>query len=220
LTSKGRIYTLPSPTVVLRNRLAMRENFLFIFAMVQAIGAMFAFLSFFGINWKKVRERLSGKGQIAMFDAMPQKHASFIPLLVLVVGSFAFSALGWYRASQPQMESQRIPSMTIGWSGFDKGCASAVDTSSLSKVRSKYHLFLVCHIIAVSSPFNITGGIVQILVIYNDNSPIKTVAQPGTQTQLSLILLPKDQDGSRIKSLSDVERYGGQILIPGGLLKD
>ena len=59
-----------------------------------------------------------------------------------------------------------------------------------------------------------------ILILYEPNAPIKTVAKIGTVTAVHVVLLPKDQDGTNIKRLSDVIREGGQIPVPGGKLKD
>lgn len=40
------------------------------------------------------------------------------------------------------------------------------------------------------------------------------------QTQMNVVLLPNNEDGSRVKRLSDVWKDGGQILLPGAKLKD
>jgi len=124
-----------------------------------------------------------------------------------------------------------IPHFMVGWSGFDKGCSAAIDTSGFVKLQDKYRLFLVCRIadprveemedtrIAVSTPRRITGDIVQIFVEYKPSDPIVPLAQPGTQTLQSVVVLPKERDGSEIKRLSDVANLGGQILLQGGKLQ-
>jgi hypothetical protein len=124
--------------------------------------------------------------------------------------------------------ADRIPLLIVAWSGAENGCNAAVDTSGIAKASEKYRLFLVCHItnpavdqledesIAISKPFNITGGLVQILILYPPGSEITKVAKLGTQTTHTLVLLPKDKDGSTIRKLSDVSREGGQIILPGG----
>jgi len=120
-----------------------------------------------------------------------------------------------------------IPNVIGGWSGATDGCSALVDTSKLVGFKNRYHLFLVCQIadptidpledtrIAISSPFNITGRGLQIVVPYAPDSPIKKVATVGTLTNLTIVLLPREQDLSRIKRLSDVPKDGGIVLIPG-----
>lgn len=73
--------------------------------------------------------------------------------------------------------------------------------------------------IAISKPFQITGGVITITVIYDPSSRIKQLVVPGAQTWANVILLPKDEDGSRIRKLADVEKVGGQIVLEGGKLK-
>jgi hypothetical protein len=147
----------------------------------------------------------------------------------LMVGLVLLSWLPYIiEAARPS----RLPPFLIGWSGAISGCNAEVDTSSFVKAADKYRLFLVCRIfdptvdileddkIAISKPFQITGGLVSIVIPYGPSDPIRTVAKEGTQTTQTMVLLPKDQDGTNIKRLSDVNREGGQILIPGGTLKD
>lgn len=131
------------------------------------------------------------------------------------------------RAYQPSP----LPAFMVGWGGAMDGCNAAIDTSGFVKASEKYRMFLVCRIIdpsvdqmeddkiAVSKPFQITGGIVPILIAYGTSDPIRSVAKLGTQTSITVMLLPKDQDGTRIRRLSDVQREGGQILLPGGKLQ-
>ena len=125
-----------------------------------------------------------------------------------------------------------LPVFLAGWGGTMDGCNAAIDTSSFVKVADKYRLFLVCRIldptvdemeddkIAVSKPFQITGGIVSILIAYGPTDPIRSVAKLGTQTGISVFLLPKDRDGTNIKRLTDVSKEGGQLLLQGGTLKE
>lgn len=124
-----------------------------------------------------------------------------------------------------------IPRFVIGWSGFDKGCNVAIDTSGFVKLGGKYRLFLVCSIndptvdaledsrIAVSTARQITGGIEEIAIKYKPSDPISAIAVLGSQTRQSIVVLPKDRDASDIKRLSDVNRVGGQILLEGGKLR-
>jgi len=128
--------------------------------------------------------------------------------------------------------SNVIPQFLVAWGGTDKGCTVVVDTSGIVRTKDKYRLFLACQIsdptvdqlederIAVSKPFKITGGLVQISILYEPSSGIATIAKPRSVTNIIVVLLPKDQDGSRIRRLSDVNKEGGQIIIPGGKLKD
>jgi hypothetical protein len=125
-----------------------------------------------------------------------------------------------------------LPVFLAAWGGALDGCNAAVDTSGFVKVADKYRLFLVCRIldptvdgmeddkIAISKPFQITGGLVTILIAYVQSDPIKSVVRVGAQTGVIVVLLPKDRDGTNIRRLSDVSKEGGQILIQGGTLKD
>jgi hypothetical protein len=151
----------------------------------------------------------------------------YVPVFVMA-GLVMLSWLPYIvRAGQPYI----VPQMLVAWAGAANGCTAALDTSALLKVRDKYRLFLVCQIanptvdpledrnIAISKPFNINGGLVQIAISYEASAPIASVAKPGTATNFIIVVLPKDQDGSRITRLGDVETEGGQIIIPGGKLK-
>jgi hypothetical protein len=144
---------------------------------------------------------------------------------------FGLILLSWLPFVISAYQTPPLPVFLIGWGGAMDGCDAAVDTSGFVKLAEKYKMFLICHVIdpsidpmeddkiAVSKPFLITGGIVPILIAYGPSDPIRTVAKVGTQTAVSVAILPKDQDGSRIKRLADVNAEGGQILVPGGKLK-
>jgi hypothetical protein len=73
--------------------------------------------------------------------------------------------------------------------------------------------------LAVSTPRRIAGGIVQIFIENKPSDRITALAQPGSQTLQTVVVLPKDTDGSEIKRLSDVSNLGGQILLQGGKLQ-
>jgi hypothetical protein len=125
-----------------------------------------------------------------------------------------------------------LPVFIAAWGGTTEGCSAAIDTSSFVKVADKYNMFITCHVfdptvdemaddkIAVSKPFQITGGLVSIVIAYDPNATIRSVAKIGAQTGVSVLLLPKDRDGTSIRRLSDVSKEGGQILLQGGKLKD
>jgi hypothetical protein len=112
------------------------------------------------------------------------------------------------------------------------GCNALIDTSSFAKLADKDRLFISCRVldptvdeleddkIAVSRPFQITGGPVSIVIPYGPSDPIRSVAKLGTQTGVIVFLLPKDRDGTSVRKLADVSKEGGQILIQGGILKD
>lgn len=120
-----------------------------------------------------------------------------------------------------------LPALLVGWSGFDKGCRAAVNTSPIVKFKDKYRLFIICNIpdprvdslqderIAISKPFSITGGVVDIAVPYAAESPIAEMAKIGTTTNFNVVLLPMDKDASSIRRLADVDHEGGAILLPG-----
>jgi hypothetical protein len=151
----------------------------------------------------------------------------YVPVVVMA-GLVLLSWLPYVLANRP---SDVLPNLMVAWGGGEKGCSAVVDTSGIVQVKEKYRLFAVCRIndptidpledehIAISKPFNITGGIVQIVILYNPSSAIATMAKPGTSTAELLVLLPSDQDGSRIKRMSDITKEGGQILTTGGRLK-
>ena len=69
------------------------SDWLFLFAAIQAIGAVFAMLVFFGINLQTLTN--------SRWSGMITGHSKFKWVaIVLIVGSFAFSGIGWYRNSQ------------------------------------------------------------------------------------------------------------------------
>ena len=148
---------------------------------------------------------------------------------VFIMGGLVL--LSWLPFVVNAGKSSVIPHFMVGWSGFDKGCNAAIDTSGFIKLKDKYRLFLICRIadprvdemedthIAVSTPRRITGGILQILIEYKPSDPITVLAQPGSQTLQIVAMLPKERDGSEIKRLSDVANLGGQILLQGGKLQ-
>ena len=120
-----------------------------------------------------------------------------------------------------------IPTMLVAWGGTPTGCSSVIDTSGIAEAAEKYRLFVACTIadptvdglenqqFAISRPFHISGGVVPIGVTYNPSSAIAAAAKPGTATQINIILLPSDRDGSDVRKLADVLRDGGHILVPG-----
>ena len=69
-----------------------------------------------------------------------------------------------------------LPMFIRGWGASVDGCTALVDTSTFVKEAEKYRLFLVCRVldpnidefeddkIAISKPFQITGGTMQILI--------------------------------------------------------
>lgn len=147
--------------------------------------------------------------------------------VILSIASLLMASFNFYRLTHKEVERARVPNVLVAWTGADKGCISKVDTSWIISVKDKYRIFVVCHIpnpsvdelentaIAISSPFNITGGLIIIRIDYKSSSEIKKRAKPGTQTSFSIVLLPKDQDGSKIQKLGDVQSSGGLILTPG-----
>jgi hypothetical protein len=154
----------------------------------------------------------------------PEKGVTVHWGMVTSVGIIAFM----FGALSAAYSSGSMPNVIVGWTGAVDGCSALIDTSKLIGFKGKYHLFLSCQIfdptvdalenpnIALSSPFNIDGGGIQIIVPYAPESAIKGLAKPGTTaTKFTVVLLPKDQDVSKIKRLSDVPKEGGILVIPG-----
>jgi len=153
-------------------------------------------------------------------------------LYVPVVLMAGLVLLSWLPFVVGSSQPSTLPVFLASWGGALDGCAATVDTSGFVKASEKYRMFLVCHImdpsvdeleddkIAISKPFHITGGMVSILISYTPSTPIKSVVKVGAPTGVSILLLPKDQDGSAIRKLADVARDGGQILLPGKKLGD
>jgi hypothetical protein len=169
-------------------------------------------------------------GRTAKGLALERRLSKKLYMPVFLMGGLIL--LSWLPFVIQGYQSPPLPAFVVGWGGAMDGCGAAIDTSGFVRVAEKYRLLLICRIIdpsidqmedekiAVSKPFGITGGIVQILIAYSPSAPIREVAKLGTTTNIQVALLPKDQDGSRIKRLSDILREGGQILVQGGKLRD
>jgi hypothetical protein len=127
--------------------------------------------------------------------------------------------------------SSTLSHFLVAWGGSVDGCTATINTSGFAQLAARERMFLICRVsdasvdlledekIAISRPFQITGGVVTVNINYDPNSGIKRMAAPGSQTWVHIVLLPKDEDGSRIRKLADVEKVGGQILLEGGKLK-
>jgi hypothetical protein len=151
----------------------------------------------------------------------------YIPVFVMA----GLVLLSWLPYVVNAWKPAPLPNMLIAWGGTDTGCSVAADTSPIVKFKDKYRLFLACNIpdasvdimqdqrIAVSKPFGITGGPVEIAIAYDRSSGIAQIAKPGTRTSVNLVLLPKDKDGTSIKRLADVADEGGAVLTPGTIPK-
>lgn len=152
----------------------------------------------------------------------------YIPVFVMA----GLVLLSWLPFIIAAATPSPLPVFLAGWGGTPDACNALVDTSSFSKMASQDRLFVACRVvdpsvdeledekIVVSKPFQITGSMVSILIVYPPDAPIRTVAHIGSQIAVSVFLLPKDRDGANIKRFSDISREGGQILIQGGKLKD
>lgn len=207
----------------------MRENWVFIFAMVQAIGALFAVLAFFGLNWRRVRERITGKGQIPMFNDKPQRRPLFILTFLLIAGSIAFSTIGWYRS--PSLQIGNCKSLLLGWGLSGPKMFVTVDTDLVIDFQKSNHLILVGRPadhtidakldknIVKSGIFGIPGGQLQIEAVTNDEF-IKRVITDGGWVEFHVVMVPKDVDTDKIATLGDADRLGGKdvesraFLIP------
>jgi hypothetical protein len=74
----------------------VKDNWLFIFAAVQALGSVFSVLVFFGITWSSTKTNLGSA-------VTNQAHViSMILMIVLLTGSFLASGIGWYRVRHRQ----------------------------------------------------------------------------------------------------------------------
>jgi len=66
-----------------------------------AIGTALTILAFFGIDWKLVSGKLSA-------SVKPSRKREVL-LLVAVVGSLAFSIVGWYQTEHPKVDVWKFP---------------------------------------------------------------------------------------------------------------
>lgn len=147
----------------------------------------------------------------------------YVPVVLMAL----LVLLSWlpyvFQKSQPDV----FPTILAQWGGDTSRCDAIVETASFADAAAKYRVFDVCHVkdssvdeledtkIAISAPFNITGGPVNITVIFTPGSPITNVAKPGSFMGHTIVLLPKDDDGSAIRKLSDVSKHGGIIIAVG-----
>jgi hypothetical protein len=132
-----------------------------------------------------------------------------------------------FQKGQPDV----FPSVLSQWGGTSEGCAAVIDTSSFAEAATKYRLFDVCHVmdpsvdeldskVAVSAPFTISGGQVTIVTRFDPTSDIaKELAKGAKSSNLmlghSVVLLPKDDDGTNIRKLGDVKKHGGIVVMTG-----
>lgn len=142
------------------------------------------------------------------------------------IGSVALVAF-MFGALVVAYSSSVAPQIIYAWTGATDGCTAGLDTSKLVGFKEDYYLYLACQIldptidpledtrIAISRPFNISGGGVQIVVLYDQGNPIRKIATPNSQTKLTPFLLPKTGDINRIKKLDDVKSDKGKLLMPG-----
>jgi hypothetical protein len=207
----------------------MREDLVFVFAMVQAIGALFAVLAFFGLNWKRLKERVTGKGQIPMFNEKPQRRPLLFLMLLLTAGSIAFSAVGWYRS--PSLQIGNCKSLLLGWGVSGPKMFIMVDTDLVIDFQKSSHLVLIGRPadhtidakldknIVKSGIFGINGGRLQIEAMTNDEF-MKRVIDDGGWVEFHVVMVPKDVDMDKIATLADADRLGGKdfesraFLIP------
>jgi hypothetical protein len=143
----------------------------------------------------------------------------YVPVFVMV-GLVLLSWLPYVIAPRQAIATPVV----MGWTGAENGCVAVVDTSSMVRVKDRDRLFLACSIldptvdpmednrIAISKPFNITGGAVQISILYGPSDPIVKVAKVGSQTKITAFLLPKSEDGSVVRRLSDIAKAGGEVV--------
>src|SRR5258708_16087925 len=67
-------------------------SWLFLFALIQAIGSLFSILTFYGITPRPLRPN---DGVLAVTSS--PRRISLILMVMLLLGSIVFSSIGWYR---------------------------------------------------------------------------------------------------------------------------
>ena len=196
----------------------MRDNLFFLFALVQAVGALFAVLYFFGIDWRTLKDKITKKGQTSMFETKPRKMP--VLMLLLVFGSIAFSAYGWYRST----DSRNCQTYLATWGTAPPNkMGVVVDTNKLLDKQKSYHLLLVGRPadhtldakrdtgIIKSSIFGIAGGLLPMEAVISQEQ-LQRMANNGGWLEFYLVILPKDIEVDQIKVLEDAENHGGQVL--------
>jgi hypothetical protein len=137
----------------------------------------------------------------------------YVPVMLMAL----LVILSWlpYVFQKPQPDV--FPPVLSQWGGTAESCSAVIDTASFVGAAQKYRVFDVCHImdpsvdemdskVAVSAPFTITGGQVTIVTHYDPASDIgKEMGKAAKSSNLmvghSVVLLPKDDDGTDIRKL-------------------
>jgi hypothetical protein len=134
--------------------------------------------------------------------------------------SFLFGALLVTYATQTD------PQLITGWGNDPNAsiCNIAVDTSRLNGFADHWRIVGVCGVndstidqmedgrIAISTTFHITGGPVPISVPFSD--ALSQAAKSGKYNGMwyAILLIPEDEDMTRIKKLSEAKKDGGRIF--------
>jgi len=197
------------------------SSWLFLFAACGAVGGI---ATFWDLLWRLVTAN-------AAAGPMNISRARAWFTSVLLLGSLVLSVLGFLSIYENSQEGM-FPH-TLAWGplsdkdGNITGCAVATDTTPIKSWADKYWVVLVSGIsdasvdqvedtrIAISNPFNITGGTQEIVDNFKDpkllaafrNTPAHNVSQ-----WQRVIVVRKGTDLDEIKRLSDVPRFGGKLF--------
>jgi hypothetical protein len=206
----------------------MRNDLLFLFAMVQGVGAAFAILAFFGLTWKRIREKISGKGQAEMFDNSAPPRRGLGLALALIIGSIMFSGLGWYKTLHAGTLGN-CKTVLTGWGVSGNKIFAAIDTDVLSEYQKTQRLMFISRPadhtidgkedkgIVKSGSFGIWGGPLQIEATTNDEYT-KRALQAGGWVEFHIVMVPMNTEPDKISSLQDVDRFGGRDLETRGFM--
>lgn len=146
---------------------------------------------------------------------------------VLAVLAFLFGAMVTVYASSTAPPIVR--SWGIGMSDGRRTCYIEADTSRLVNFREKFQVFMICGVndstvdmqeddrIILSAPFSISGGVTRIEVRIAGKLDFIHSLPPGNGLTMwrNIVLLPRGTDPTRIKTLSDVPRFGGRVVESG-----
>jgi hypothetical protein len=166
---------------------------------------------------------LAGVGAVLWFARrkLPKSNRTEQWAMLAVVAALAFMFGTLVAAHQ----ASSVTDLLKGWGITPSGCGGVVDTARLAGFTKKYKFALACGMddatidrledarIAISSPFNIGGGDVTVEADFPQS--VLQLLKPGeTRIWHALLIVPKTEDISRIKRLSDVVKDGGKVIMP------
>jgi hypothetical protein len=152
---------------------------------------------------------------------LPHERAPSWGLLVACAFIVAvFSSLATVQSSG------QLPNIVVGWGGNKDGCNSTIDTTTILSFEKSYKLMLLCGFIDptidkmederifVSNPFDIRPGGVTIVATYTPKpAEMKDINLPYVWHMP--VLIPPGVPKEKISRMSDIEKFGGKLLMPG-----